>query len=125
MLAKTPSPEGQLTPLKCLRYGAIINFVGAPFALPYLAVVNEIVQTELSTAASVSVLAGYNIAYALPFALVPGLIAVIGEKAQPLLNKINAFLERGADLLMPWLMLALAIWLLADVYIYVMSEAPL
>ena len=121
----TRQPEGTLTPFKCLVYGAVINFIGAPFALPYLAVISEIVQSDLSTAGAVTVLAGYNFIYALPFTLVPGLIAVIGERAQPVLAKINQFLERGADLLMPWLMLALGLWLLADVYHYVTTGAPL
>ena len=121
----TRQPEGTLTPFKCLVYGAVINFIGAPFALPYLAVISEIVQSDLSTAGAVTVLAGYNFIYALPFTLVPGLIAVIGERAQPVLAKINQFLERGADLLMPWLMLALGLWLLADVYHYVTTGTPL
>lgn len=123
--SESRNPEGELTPLKCVTYGAIINFIGAPFALPYLAVVSEIVQAELSTATSVAVLAGYNALYALPFMLVPGLIAAIGDRAQPVLAKINRFLERGADLLMPWLMLALGLWLLADVYTYLTTGAPL
>ena len=117
--SETRQPEGVLTPLKCLTYGAVINFIGAPFALPYLAVVSEIVQSDLPTASAVSLLGGYNLVYALPFALVPGLIAIIGDRAQPVLAKINRFLERGTDLLMPWLMLALGLWLLADVYSYV------
>jgi cytochrome c biogenesis protein CcdA len=120
--SETRQPEGALTPLKCLTYGAVINFIGAPFALPYLAVISEIVQSDLSTASAVTLLAGYNVVYALPFALVPGLIAVIGDRAQPVLASINRFLERGTDLLMPWLMLALGVWLLADVYSYAAAE---
>jgi len=118
-------PEGELTPLKCLLYGAVINFLGAPFALPYLAVISEIVQSDLSTTNAVTLLAGYNAVYALPFTLVPGLIAVIGDRAQPVLASINRFLERGADLLMPWLMLGLGLWLLGDVYTYFTTGSPL
>jgi len=123
--SKTRTPEGALTPLKCLTYGAVINFIGAPFALPYLAVISEIMRAELSTTASVTVLVGYNLAYALPFVMVPGLIAVVGDRAQPVLAKINQYLEKGADLLMPWLMLALALWLLADVLAFVTTGVPL
>ena len=115
----TRTPEGALTPFKCLMYGAVVNFIGAPFALPYLAVVSEIMQADLSATAAVAVLAGYNLAYALPFTLIPGLIAVVGDRARPALDTINRWLERGADLLMPWLMLALGLWLLVDVYGYV------
>lgn len=123
--SEAKNPEGALTPLKCLAYGAVINFIGAPFALPYLAVMSEIMRADLSTSAAVSVLVGYNLAYALPFAMVPGLIAVVGDRAQPVLEKINQFLERGADLLMPWLMLVLALWLLADVAAFVITGGPL
>jgi threonine/homoserine/homoserine lactone efflux protein len=123
--SESRNPEGELTPFKCLTYGAIVNFIGAPFALPYLAVISEILQANLSTARSVTVLAGYNALYALPFTLVPGLIAVIGDRAKPVLDKINKFLERSTDLLMPWLMLGLALWLLADVYTYLTTGAPL
>ena len=119
----TRTPEGALTPLKCLMYGAVVNFIGAPFALPYLAVVSQIMQADLSATGAVAVLAGYNLAYALPFTLIPGLIAVVGDRARPALDTINRWLERGADLLMPWLMLALGLWLLADVYGYVFKSS--
>lgn len=107
--------------MRCLIYGAVVNFIGAPFALPYLAVVSEIMQADLTTTAAVSALVGYNLAYALPFALIPGLIALLGDRIRPALEVSNRWLERGADLLMPWLMLALGLWLLADVYRYVGS----
>ena len=32
-------PEIELTPLKCFSYGAIINMIGLPFAVPYLGMV--------------------------------------------------------------------------------------
>jgi hypothetical protein len=67
-----------LTPLKRLTYGAIVNFFGAPFALPYLTVINEVGRAKLSTTASMSVLAKYNDVYALPFLLVPRLMVGLG-----------------------------------------------
>jgi threonine/homoserine/homoserine lactone efflux protein len=118
-------PEAELTPFVGFCYGAVINFIGAPFAIPYLAVVSATLQADLTTAGAVSVLAGYNLAYALPFTMVPGLIAVMGDRAKPLLQKVNGYLERGADLLMPWMMLCLGLWLLTDVLIYVITGEPL
>ncbi len=117
--SETRTPEGDLTPVGCLAYGAVVNFLGAPFALPYLAVVSEIMQADLSTAGALSVLTAYNLVYALPFAMIPGLIAVVGDRARPGLETINRWLERTADMLMPWLMLALGLWLLADVYSHI------
>ena len=123
--SKERTPEGVLTPLKCFGYGAIINFVGAPFALPYLAVVGQILEADLALTTAVAVLVGYNIAYALPFTFVPGLIAVMGDRARPLLDKVNHVMERGADILMPWLMLAIGLWLIADVVTFVFTGAPI
>lgn len=117
--SETRTPEGDLSPVGCLAYGAVVNFLGAPFALPYLAVVSEIMQADLSTAGALSVLTAYNLVYALPFAMIPGLSAVVGDRARPGLETINRWLERTADMLMPWLMLALGLWLLADVYSHI------
>ena len=43
-------PEWELTPAKCLGFGAIFNFIGIPFALPYFAVIDQILKADLSTA---------------------------------------------------------------------------
>ena len=74
---------------------------------------------------SSAMLLGHTLAYALPFALVPGLVAAMGDGAQPILAKINAVLEKGADLLMPWIMLALGIYLLADALVYFSTGSPM
>lgn len=118
-------PEGELTPMSAMAFGAMVNFIGAPFAIPYLAVVDQVLQAELGTAGAIALLVIYNLAYAAPFVLVPLLIATMGERARPLLNRINGWLEKGADLLMPWLMLALGLWLLADVGSFLLTGEPL
>jgi cytochrome c biogenesis protein CcdA len=107
-------PEWELTPLKCLGFGAIVNFVGIPFALPYFAVVDQIMKAALSLSASLAALGIYNVVYALPFAVVPLAVAVAGEGAKPMLGKINAFLVRAADVLMPWMFGLLGLALVAD-----------
>jgi len=119
------NPETALTAGACFRYGALINFIGAPFALPYLAVIDRILEADLSIPAAVTVLVGYNLAYALPFALVPGLVATMGDRARPILERINAWLVKGADLLMPWLLLALGLFLLTDVAFYLLTGEPI
>lgn len=118
-------PEGDLVPLKCFGFGAIINFIGAPFALPYLAVLDQLLQAGLSMPAFYASLLGYNLAYALPFVTVPLLVAVMGDRARPLLETMNGFLTRVADLLMPWLMLLLGLFLLADTASYLLTGEPL
>ncbi len=107
-------PEWELTPLRCFGFGAILNFIGIPFALPYFAAVDQILKANLSLAESLAVLGAYNIAYALPFLVVPVATAIAGESAKASLERINGFIARASDLLMPWLFLLLGLALVAD-----------
>ena len=112
--SETKNPEGDLTPLGCFGYGAVVNFIGVPFALPYLAAIDQILKANLSAQSSIGVLVAYNLAYALPFAMVPVLVAVSGDACKPLLERINNVLVGVADRLMPLLLLLLGIALSAD-----------
>jgi len=40
--------RGGLTPVKAFGLGAVINFVGIPFALPYFAALNQILKADLT-----------------------------------------------------------------------------
>ena len=111
-------PEWELTPAKCFGFGAVVNFVGIPFALPYFAVVDQLLKADLSTTESLTVLGIYNLGYALPFIIVPAMVAVSGESAKPLLEKINGFIGKASDLLMPWMLGALGLFLVADSVAY-------
>jgi len=118
-------PEGQLTPVFCFGYGAVINFIGVPFALPYFAVVNQLMKANLSVESSVLVLAIYNAAYALPFLLVPIAVALIGERSKPVLEKINEVLIKLVDTFMPILLLFVGIALTADALSYLITGEAL
>ncbi len=111
-------PEGELTPLGCFGYGALVNFVGVPFALPYFAAVDQIVKANLSLESSLLVLGLYNAVYALPFLLVPILVVFVGDRIKPALEKVNSFLSSAFDLLMPLLLLLLGLTLAADSVTY-------
>ena len=111
-------PEWEFTPLNCFGLGAIVNFVGIPFALPYFAVVDQLLKADLSMTGSLVVLAIYNLGYALPFIIVPAMVAVSGEGAKPLLEKINGYIGKASDLLMPWMFGALGLVLVADSVAY-------
>ena len=107
-------PDSELTPLGCLTYGAVVNFIGVPFALPYFAAVDQLLKANLSTQSSLGVLLVYNLAYALPFALVPLSVAMVGDRCKPLLQKINDVMVSLADRLMPALLILLGLALSAD-----------
>ena len=111
---KADEPEWELTPAKCFGFGAIVNFVGIPFALPYFAVIDQILKANLATAESFSVLVIYNLLYALPFMVVPLMVAISGDSAKPLLEKINVVLTKASDFLMPWMFGLLGLALVAD-----------
>lgn len=94
--------------------GAVINFIGIPFAVPYFAAIGQIVKVDLTQTQVFSVLAAYNLAYALPFTVVPIARAVMGERARPFLERINDVIERIAGILMPILLGVVGLALVAD-----------
>ena len=118
-------PEGELNPVYCFGYGAVINFIGVPFALPYFAVVNQVLKANLSVESSLLVLALYNAAYALPFLLVPIAVAAIGDRSKPVLEKINAMLVKLVYTLMPILLLLVGVALTADALSFLITGEPL
>jgi len=118
-------PEGELNPVYCFGYGAVINFIGVPFALPYFAVVNQVMKANLSVESSLLALALYNAAYALPFLLVPIAVAAIGDRSKPVLEKINAMLVKLVDTFMPILLLLVGVALTADALSFLITGEPL
>ncbi len=118
-------PEGELTPVYCFGYGAVVNFIGVPFALPYFAAVDQLLKAGLSTESSLLVLAFYNAAYALPFLVVPIMVALMGDSSKPILEKINDVLISLVDRLMPILLLILGAALSADALVFLISGKAL
>ena len=84
----------QFTVLSAFGFGAVVNFVGIPFAVPYFAALDQILKADLSTTQALVTLVGYNLAYMSVFLVVPLLCVFMGEKAKPLLAKINNFLDK-------------------------------
>jgi len=106
-------------------FGAVVNFIGIPFAVPYFAAIDQILKTDSSTTESVLLLLSYNLVYAVPFALVPLLSAVMGEKARPVLMKINEGLDKVSGFLMPLLLGLVGLALLADAMTYFIRGSSL
>ena len=116
--AKRPEEGGSMTPLSAFGMGAVINFIGIPFALPYFAAIDQVLKANLSTGDSLVLLVAYNLVYALPFLIVPILVTTLGERARPLLRKINATLDRASAVLMPVLLGLAGLALVADALLY-------
>ena len=107
-------PGSSLTPISAFKLGLIVNFIGAPFALPYFAAIDQILKADLNFASSLLLLLGYNIVYALPFAMIPITVALLGEESRRLLQRANAFVERIAVVITPLILGAVGLFLIAD-----------
>ena len=114
----TTRESEDMTPLQALGLGAVVNFVGIPFALPYFAALDQILKANVPVAESLVLLGGYNLLYALPFAMVPVLTATMGERSQPILQSANNVLERISRFLMPILLALVGFALIVDAILY-------
>jgi len=115
----------QFTVVSAFGFGAIINFIGIPFAVPYFAAIDQVLKADLSTTQAVLTLAAYNLLYALPFAVVPVLSAALGERAKPVLARINAFLDKVSGVLMPLMLGLIGLALVLDGLWYFIKGTPL
>ncbi|MCZ6561172.1 MAG: GAP family protein [Gammaproteobacteria bacterium] len=118
-------PDSNLRPAYCFGFGAIVNFTGIPFALPYFAAVNQILKANLPVESSLLVLAFYNIAYALPFLLIPIMVTLMGDTSKPILEKINNVLVKLVDKFMPILLFVLGASLTTDALVYLITGEAL
>lgn len=123
--SKEKTPERELTPLFSFGYGALVNFIGVPFALPYFAAIDQILKADLSVESSVFVLAVYNASYVLPFLLVLVLVALVGDSSKPVLEKINNAMVSVVDKFMPALLLIVGVALATDSIKFLVSGKTL
>lgn len=112
-IPRTKEYEG-LSPLKAFGLGAIVNFLGTPFALPYFAVLGQILKADLPTFDAILVLVGYNFLYALPFMLVPLLVVALGDASTSLIKRISTWVEQVSSYLMPVMLTLLGVALVLD-----------
>jgi cytochrome c biogenesis protein CcdA len=122
---KTEEDVSDISPLSAFAWGAGVNFVGIPFALPYFAALSQILVADISSAEAIGALVGYNALYALPFAAVPVLVALSGDASRALLQRVNQFLDKVGGALMPLMLGGLGLFLVADAVIYFRGGTPL
>ncbi len=119
------SADSEMSPIKAFFLGGVINLVGIPFALPYFAAIDQVLKADLNTTASLTVIAVYNIAYALPFLIVPVLAVMMGQAARPVLARINDKVDRISAVLMPVMLVLVGLFLIADALVYFMTGSGL
>ena len=116
---KRPEEETpEFSPWDAFRFGALVNIIGIPFAVPYFAAIDQFLKSDLNTGGVLLALLSYNLVYALPFLMVPILSAVMGERSKPLLARVNAVMERISSFLMPLMLGLVGLALLADSITY-------
>lgn len=116
--ASEPDDATSETPLSAFITGAIVNFIGIPFGLPYFVAIDQILKAELSLMGSLGMLAGYNLAYMAPFLLVPILTLIMGPNARGVLEKMSAWVEKIGGVLLPLILAGLGVFLILDAGFY-------
>lgn len=86
--------------------------------MPYFAALDQILKADLPVTESLVLLGGCNLLYALPFTLVPVLTALLGERSQSILQRINQVLERASGYLMPFILGSLGLALVVDAIMF-------
>lgn len=117
---KTP----EFTIWKAFAFGAAVNLIGIPFAVPYFAAIDQLLKSDLDSAGVMTGIVIYNVVYALPFLLIPLLTAIMGDRSKPVLARVNGFMEKAGDFIMPLLFLMIGLALLLDsVWFFVRGES--
>ena len=116
--SKKVETKTRLTPASAFGLGIFVNFAGMPFALPYLAAIDQILKADLEFVQALTLLLGYNLLYAAPFAIVPILVAVMGERSHAVLKRMTEWLDRAAGVVTPLLLGIIGLGLIVDAVLY-------
>jgi cytochrome c biogenesis protein CcdA len=84
----------EVSPPRAFALGAGITLVDLPTALMYFAAIALIVRADISAPEEIGLLVVFNIAYVVPLLVVTVLAGVLGPKAEPLLERLRAFVAR-------------------------------
>jgi hypothetical protein len=102
--------------VKAFGYGAVLNFIGIPFALPYFAFINQLYK--LGVDYKLTALLFYNMAYTVPFLLVPLALVIFGHSALPALQLINKGVEKIAAFILPVIIGLLGLVMVVDALLF-------
>ncbi|WP_114907167.1 GAP family protein [Ornithinimicrobium murale] len=90
------------------------GLVEAASMLPYLAAIGLLTAAGWGMATSVGVLAGYVVVMTLPALLLLGLRLAAARQAEPLLTRVNGWLQRNKDEMLGWVLGIIGFLLAAD-----------
>jgi hypothetical protein len=109
--------------LSAFFFGATVNFIGLPFALPYFAFINQLYKLEEGQ--MIGALLIYNVLYAAMFLLVPVGLAIFGKAALPVLLKVNAFVEKHSVYILPAILAIIGLILCIDAALFFLTGSGL
>ncbi len=92
-----------VSPGGAFAMGAGAMLVGLPGALPYFAAVDQILRFDVDGVAAVGALFYYNAVFLAPVAALPLLRALLGERVDPLFERLAPRVKRGGH----WLIVAI------------------
>jgi len=120
-------PEEKLKTTKNLELPAAIalgfhiNIIGLPFAIPYLAAIDQILKADLSVVTIVLVLLVYNVLYILPYAALLVIRACNKKKCDTIFAWMNEKMNVVCVNYMPLILLILALLLVEDAVSYLIG----
>ena len=106
--------SSEVSPGGAFVFGASLNLIGMPFALPYFAILDQILKADLGWVESIAALFVYNVLYLIPFILPVFIRIFLREKSDAIFAKINDWMDKISKVIMPALLILLGIALLAD-----------
>jgi len=119
-IAQDAHPEEELPHEKGMKpstffwMGFQVNLVGLPFAVPYLAAIDQILKADLSPWMATVILLAYNLLYLLPFAALLCISAFFHKKSDRIFQTISRRFHDFSGTAVPLLFFLLALVLLED-----------
>jgi uncharacterized membrane protein len=107
-------PDHALRWWEAIWSGMQVGFFGTPFALPFFASLDRIVQARLPYLVGASYVAFFLAVFATPFTLLVLARFVLHEQSDALFRRVNGFIGRASRTIVPLLLLALGALLVAD-----------
>lgn len=104
-LARRELPGGRSSGGSAFIAGASLAAIELPTAAPYLAVIAATVASTASVPQEIALLLLYNVAFVLPLLAIIVAVLVAGERADPLLRRAGAWLQRRWPVVLSGLLL--------------------
>jgi len=108
-----PTPSA-MTGAEAFVAGVVMAVVGIPGAVPYLAGIDLIIRSGLSSVQSVLLVGLYNVVFVAPLIGIVALRLVFGERSQAFLDRTRSFLSRWGRRAVIFLMIAFGLIFVAD-----------